>query len=151
MSNTEMNRQIVQEGLDLKKTARRKRMTDAAHDAAERQLRTAINQHAHERQTEMEAAEADERRREDLRIQREANRAKAKAERAQETEDVGQVTRCMTRVFGSLLFASLVTIGFTHEAVSAGAALTAIGLATIYSVVTFVKYTARITRERRAA
>lgn len=147
MSNTEKNRQIVQEGLDRKKNARRQRMTNAAHDAAERQLRTAINQHAQERQTEMEAAEADERRREDLRIQREANRAQVKAERAQEVKDVGQVTRCMTRLFGSLFLASLMTIAFVHEAVNVQVALTTIGLTTIYCIVTFVKYATRITKK----
>lgn len=144
MSNTEINRQIVQAGLERKKTARRQRMTDAAHEAAERQLRTAINQHAHERQTEMEAAEAEERRQEERRKQR-------AADRAQEVKDVGQVTRCMTRVFGSLLIASLVTIAFAHEAVNVGVALTAIALAAIYSIATFIKYAAQITRRNRAA
>ena len=57
MSNTEMNRQIVQEGLERKKNARRQRIADAAHDAAERQLRTTINQRSQEHRDAIEAAD----------------------------------------------------------------------------------------------
>ena len=60
MSNTEMNRKIVQEGLDRKRNARRQRMTEAAHDDAERKLRVVINQHAQERRDEMDAAQEKE-------------------------------------------------------------------------------------------
>lgn len=140
MSNTEKNRQIVQEGLDRKKNARRQRMTDAAHDAQERQLRSTINQHAQDRSVERDAALADEMHREEMRRQR-------AADRAQEVEDVGQVTRCMTRLFGSLFLASLMTIAFIHEAVNVEVALTTIGLTTIYCIVTFVKYATRITKK----
>ncbi|MBP1581122.1 MAG: hypothetical protein J6A26_01830 [Oscillospiraceae bacterium] len=147
MSNTEMNRQIVQEGLDRKQTSRRQRMSDAAHDAAERKLRVTINQHAQERQTEKEAAEADERRQEERRIQSEANRAQAEADRAQEDKDVEKTLRLTARLFGSLLYAVLVTFGYHQETISAGVALTAIGLAAIYCVVVFVNHTVRINRE----
>ena len=144
MSNTEMNRQIVQEGLDQKNTARRQRMTDAAHDAAERKLRAVINQNAQERRSAIEAAEADERRHEECRRQQ-------AAKRAQEAEDVSRVTHCMTRVFGSLLFAALMTLCFICDAANVWMAITAIGLSAIYCIVVFVKYTVRFAREKRAA
>ena len=147
MSNTEMNRQIVQEGLNRKQTSRRQRMTDAAHDAEERKLRVAINQHAQERQTEMEAVQADKRRQEDRRMQREANRAQAEADRAQEDKEVGQTIRCVARIFGSLLYASLMTFGYLHESISTGVALTTIGLSVIYCVAVFVNHTVRLNRE----
>lgn len=46
MSNE--NRKIVQEGLDRKATERKRRMNDAAHDAAERQLHTECNRRTQE-------------------------------------------------------------------------------------------------------
>lgn len=143
MSNTEMNRQIVQEGLERKQTSRRQRMTDAAHDAAERQLRTTINQHANERQAETEAAEADKRRQEDIQRQRDADRAQKAAARAQEEKDVKQLLLLTARMCGALLYAALVTFGYIREAMSVGLALTYIGFAIIYCVVTFVAYVAR--------
>jgi cation transport ATPase len=144
MSNTEMNRQIVQEGLDLKKTARKQRMTDAAHDAQERQLRATINQHAQERGVERDAAKAKAQRQE----KRQQQRAAAKA---QENKDVARTIRLTAQIFGSLLLASLMAFGFILEEVSAGAALTAIGLAAIYCTATFIKYAARSNRARREA
>ena len=146
MSNTELNRQIVQEGLNRKKAARRQRMTDAAHDAAERQLRTAINQHAHNRQTEIETAEANERRLEDRRRQRAAARAK-------EEEEVKQTYRLAALVFDGLLYASIATLCFVHEIISAGVAFTAIGLATVYCIAAFTKHVSWTNRrgKRRAA
>lgn len=143
MSNTEINRQIVQEGLEKKKAANRQRMTEAVHEAEERKLRVKINQHAQERQAEIEAAEAEERHHEELRIQREADRA-------QEEHEVGKTIRFTYRVFGVLLFAVLVTFCYLHETISAGVALTTIGLAIIYCVVTFARYTTRTIRDQRA-
>ena len=144
MSNTEMNRQIVQEGLDRKKTARKQRMTDAAHDAAERQLRATINQRTQERLAAIEAAEAEARRKEE-------RRQKIAADRAQENKDVKRTLRLTARMFGSLLYGALVTIGFTHEYISVGVAMTSIGLAIAYCAAIFIKYATRCTRERRAA
>lgn len=144
MSNTEMNRQIVQEGLDRKQTARKQRMTDAAHDAAERQLRTTINQHAQERGVARDAAQAKAQRQENLRKQR-------AADRDQENKDVARTLRLTARLFGSLFLASLMAFGFIYEEVSAGAALAAIGLAIVYCTATFVSHTARVNRERSAA
>lgn len=151
MSNTEMNRQIVQEGLDRKQTARRQRMTDAAHDAAERQLRTTINRHAMDRRAETEAAEADKRRQEEDRRQRAAVQAQKAADRAQEEKEVKQLLQLTARMCGALLYAALVTFGYIREAISAGVALPTICLAIIYCVVTFATYVARVNRERRAA
>lgn len=144
MSNTEMNRKTVQEGLDRKKTARKQRMTDAALDAEERQLRTTINQHAQERGDARDAATAKAQRQEELRQQR-------AADRAQEAKEVGQTMRLTARVFGSLLYGTLVAFGFIHEAISTGVALTAIGLATAYCIATFINYAARVNRARREA
>lgn len=148
MSNTEMNRQIVQEGLERKKSARRQRMTDAAHDAAERQLRTAINQHANERQAETEAAEENKRRQEEARRQRASVSAQKAAHRAQEEKEVKQTLIFTARIFGTLLYTSLVAFGYIREVMSAGMALTYIGLAVIYCSVVFVNHTVRINRER---
>lgn len=144
MSNTEMNRQIVQEGLERKQTARLQRMIDEANDAAERQLRTTINRHAMDRRAETEAAEADKRRQEEARRQR-------AAVRAQEEKDVKQLLILTARIFAALLYAAIVTFGYIHEAMSAGLALTYIGLAIIYCIVTFAEYIVRTNRERRAA
>lgn len=144
MSNTEMNRQIVQEGLDCKKAARKQRMTDAAHDAAERQLRATINQRSQERRDAIEAAEAEARRREALRMQR-------CAERAREDADVKRSLRFTTRICDSLIYAAIATICFSLGAISAGVAFVAIGLSTVYCIATFVKYATRINRERRTA
>ena len=144
MSNTEMNRKIVQEGLERKKTARRQRMTDAAHDAAERQLRATCNQRAQERRAAIEAAEAEERRQEELRQQR-------AADRVQEARDVARTLRLTGRMFGSLLYGALAALGFIHGYIGAGVAITAIGLATAYCIATFIKYVARLNRARRVA
>ena len=144
MSNTEMNRQIVQEGLERKQAARLQRMIDEANDAAERQLRTTINRHAMDRRAETEAAEAYKRRQEEARRQR-------AAVRAQEEKDVKQLLILTARIFAALLYAAIVTFGYIHEAMSAGLALTYIGLAIIYCIVTFAEYIVRTNRERRAA
>lgn len=144
MSNTEMNRQIVQEGLERKKTERKQRMTDAAHDAQERQLRTTINQHAQERGVERDAAQAN------AQLQEAIQREKATA-KAQEEKDVKRTLRLTARIFGSLLYASLMTFAYIHEAVSVGVALATIGLATIYCIATFIHYAARCNRARREA
>ena len=144
MSNIEINRQIVQEGLEKKKAANRQRMNEAAHEAEERKLRVKINQHAQERQVEIEAAEAEERLNEELRIQKEADRA-------QEENEVGKTIRFTYRIFGILLYAVLVTFCYIHENISAGVALTTIGLAVIYCIAAFVKYASRSVREQRAA
>lgn len=151
MSNTEKNRQIVQEGLERKQTARRQRMTDAAHDAAERQLRTTINQHAMTRRAETEAAEADKRRQEEARRQRAAVREQKAAARAREEKDVKQLLLLTARMCGALLYAALVTFGYIREAISAGMALPTIGLAIIYCVVTFATYVARSNQLRCGA
>ena len=151
MSNTEMNRQIVQEGLDRKQTARLQRMVDDAHDAAERQLRTTINQHAMDRRAETEAAEEDKRRQEEDRRQRAAVQAQKAADRAQEEKEVKQLLQLTARMFAALLYAALVTFGYIHEAMSAGLALTYIGLAIIYCVVTFATYVARSNQLRCGA
>lgn len=151
MSNTEMNRQIVQEGLEEKKTARLQRMNDAAHDAAERQLRATINQRTQERRAVIEAAEAEERRQEERRRQRAAVRSQEAADRAQEEKAVEQTLQLTVRVFVSLLYAALVTFGFIHEVISTGVAFYAIGLSVIYCIVTFGQYVTRAARERRAA
>lgn len=151
MSNTEMNRQIVQEGLERKQTARLQRMVDDAHDAAERQLRTTINRHAMDRRAETEAAEADKRRLEEARRQRAATRAQKVADRAQEEKDVKQLLLLTARIFAAMLYAALVTFGYIREAISAGVALPTIGLAIIYCIVTFAAYIVRTNRERRAA
>ena len=150
MSNTEINRQIVQEGLERKQTARKQRMTDAAHDAAERQLRTTINQHAMSRRAEAEAAEAEERRQEEHRIQTAAARAQKAAARAKEEKEVKQTLHLTARIFGALLYASLVAFGYIHEAMSARLAITYIGLAVIYCVVTFARHVAMVARENKA-
>lgn len=142
MSNTEMNRKTVQEGLERKKTARKQRMTDAAHDAQERQLRETCNHRAQERRAAIEAAEAEARRQEERRQQR-------AADRVQEAKDVNRTLRLTARVFGSLLYGSLVAFGFIHEAISAGVAITAIALAAAYCTATFIKHAARVNRARR--
>ena len=149
MSNTEMNRQIVQEGLERKQTARLQRMVDDAHDAAERQLRTTINQHAMDRRAETEAAEADKRRQEEDRRQRAAARAQKAADRAQEEKEVKQTLILTARLFGALLYAALVTFGYIHEAISVGVALPTIGLAIIYCIATFAAYIVRTNKSRR--
>ena len=151
MSNTEMNRQIVQEGLERKQTARLQRMVEDAHDAAERQLRTTINQHAMERRAETEAAEEDMRRQEEDRRQRAAVRSQKAAARAQEEKEVKQLLLLTARMFAALLYAALVTFGYIHEAISAGVAFPTICLAIIYCIVTFAAYIVRTNRERRAA
>ena len=148
MSNTEMNRQIVQEGLDRKQTARKQRMTDAAHDAAERQLRATINQRTQERRAAIEAAEAEERRQAEREEAIRRQRADAKA---QEKKDVGQTIHFMYRIFGILLYASVMTICYLHESISAGVAFATVGLAVIYCVAVFVNHTVRLNRERRVA
>ena len=136
MSNTEMNRQIVQEGLDNKKTARRQRMNDAAHDAAERRLREVINRQAQERRAEIEAAQAQERRR--------------KARKAQEAREVNYLYDCVLHVFGSMIFAALAALGFTHGAVNGWVAFPVVGLATVYSATTLVKYISRCLKRAAA-
>lgn len=148
MSNTEMNRQIVQEGLDRKKTARRQRMNDAAHDAAERQLRATINQHAQERREETEAAQEKER------CEAEAQRQRferMEARKAHEEEEHAQLSVCVQRIFGSLLFASLVTIGFTHEAIIGEVAIPVVAICTLYSIAAFVKYVIRNLKKKEVA
>lgn len=136
MTIYEINRQIVQEGLDRKSTERKQRMKDADHDAAERRLREVINQQAQERRAEIEAAQVKERRR--------------KARKAQEAREINYLCDCVLHVFGSLIFAALVALGFNHGAVTGWVALPVVGLATIYSVTTLVKYISRCLKRAAA-
>lgn len=136
MTISEINRQIVQESLDRKSTERKQRMKDADHDAAERQLRVVINQRALERQAEIEAAQAQERRR--------------KAQKAQEAREVNYLYDCVLQVFGSLIFAALAALGFAHGAVNGWVAFPVVGLATIYSATTLVKYISRCLKRAAA-
>ena len=144
MSNTENNRQIVQEGLNRKKVARNQRMTDAAHDAAERKLRAVINQETQKRRdaTEEEQAKAEQDR------QREERR---KAHRVQEKKEVKQFTDFALHVCGGLCFAALCCFGFIHDAMAGWLAMTCIALATIYCIAIFTKYAIRTLKRERAA
>lgn len=135
MSITEMNRQIVMEGLNRKANARKQRMKDADHDAAERQLREVINRQAQERRAEIEAAQAAERRR--------------KARNARETREINCLVDITLHVLGGLAFAALVALGFNHGAVTGWVAFPVVGLASAYSITTLVKYIFR--RLKKAA
>lgn len=70
MSNE--NKKIIQENLDRKATDRKRRMNDAAHDAAERQLHTECNRRTEgrweEKRREEAEAEAQAQRREEYLI-----------------------------------------------------------------------------------
>ena len=144
MSNTEMNRQIIQEGLDSKKSTRRQRMTDAAHDAAERKLRAVINHNAQERCEELEAAQAKECREAEIQRRRSERQAARKARNA---EEIGRFNDCILRVFGSLAIAALAAIAFTYGAVIGAVAITVASIAAIYSIGTFVKYVVKRVRK----
>lgn len=144
MSNIEMNRQIVQEGLNRKKTERKQRMTDAAHDAAERQLRVTINQHAQEREIARDADIA--KRLHDEEIQR-----KKKEDKVRETREVRRLLRFVGRIATCLLYAALVTIAFTYGFLNFGVTIAAISMALISCTVIFVKYTRRMMREKEKA
>lgn len=147
MTISEINRQTVQESLNRKSAERKQRMKDADHDAAERQLRTVINQLTQERRDETEAAQAKERHEAELQRQRAERR---EARKAHEAEEIGRLNDCVLRVFGSLTFAALAALGFTHGAVVGGVAITCVGLATVYSITTFVKYVSRCLKRAAA-
>lgn len=135
MSNT--NRAIVQGGLDRRANARRQRMTDAAHEAAERSLRIVINTNTQERRDATEAAQ----RHAEAELARQQRRSELKAAcRAQEAEDMAAWNAYMLRVFGSIIGAALVCFCFLQGGVKAWVAIPCIILAIVYSVGTLVKY-----------
>ena len=148
MSNTEMNRQIVQEGLGKKKTARRQRMTEAAHEAAERQLWATINHHSRECWAVAESAAADVRRQEERKKAARAHRAEA---RAQERMYVDQMANFFVAVFRFLLCAVVLAYGYTYADTSAWVAFPGIGLSVINCILVLAKYAGWIRKNTVAA
>ena len=148
MSNTEMNRQIVQKGLDKKKTSRRQRMDKAAHEAAERQLWDTINKRSKEYQEAIEAAEAEARRKEERKEAARAHRAEA---REQERMYVDQMTNFFVAVFRFLLCAVILTYCYIYAGTSAWVAFPGIGLSVVNCVLVLAKCAGWIRKEKVAA
>lgn len=148
MTISEINRQIVQEGLTRKSNERKQRMKDADHEAAERHLRTVINQITQERREETEAAQMKEWREAEAQRQRAERRA---ARKAHEEEELAQLGDCLLQVFGSLLFAALIALCFANGAIIAAIAIPMVVLAAVYSIVVFWKYATRKLNKEVAA
>ena len=142
MSNT--NRAIVQEGLDQRAATRKRKMNDAAHEAAERNLRIVINSNTQERR---DATEAAQRQAEADRAEQQRRADRKEAHRAQEAAEISAWNTYMLRVFGSLIVATLICFCFIQDGVKAWVAIPCIAVAIVFSIGSFVKY---ILRGRRA-
>lgn len=109
MSNPEINRQIVQAGLDRRAAKLRDARDDARHDAAERALREKINAHCRSRRLEVSAAGEVQRREEERNAlgntEAEARRRKRKAN--QEAAYCSNWYRLLILTFAPLFFASV--------------------------------------------
>ena len=136
MSNTEMNRQIVQEGLERKKTVRIQRMTDAAHDAAERSVRAIINRHADTAQATAQAAEQAARA---ARAEQERHAARKAKQRLKKDQWIKFVCRSFGGLAIAAALAFLYSIGWVHIAL----AIAGLVIATANSLVNFVAYLTR--------
>lgn len=131
------NREIVQEGLDRRSTARRQRMTDAVHEATERHMRAMVNTKTQERREATEAAQ----RQAEAEMAMQQRRAEIReAIKAEDAEWVSTWYAYMFRIFGALIVASLICFCYLYDGMAFWIAFPCIGGILIYCIVSFVKY-----------
>lgn len=139
------NREIVQEGLDRRATARRQRMTEAAHEATERHMREMVNTKTQERR---EATEAAQRQAEAEMAEQQRKAERREAHKAQEAAWIAAWNAYMCRIFGSVIVAALICFCYLHDGMAYWTAFPCIAGALVYSIATFVKYTVMVTKVR---
>ena len=131
------NKKIVQEGLERRATTRRKRMNDAAHDAAERKLRIEINRCTRENRA---AIEAEQERAAAARAHLQQEAAYKRAQIQKEAHDSAMWNDLAVRVYCGLIAAAGICFCFTHEAMAGWVAIPGILAASAYSIAALVNF-----------
>ena len=140
------NREIVQEGLERRATARRQRMTDAVHEATERHMREMVNTKTQERRDATEAAQ----RQAEAEMARQQRRAERRdAHKAEEAAWISAWYANMFRIFGSVIVAALICLCWLHDGVADWIAFPLIAVALVYCIGSFVKYLVTMARTQR--